>query len=98
MTHRSILVSLAKSKMTKRFIPSPSIYEQFLLKLSFLESLCLLNYVNTGPCCFGNIVVLNHNMQWQPKERKTNLIHNLKFGCCVGLDLVNCTSLLALVL
>jgi hypothetical protein len=84
--------------MTKLGTPSPFIYEQFLLKLSSLQSLSLLNYMNIGPCCFGSIVVLNHNMQWQPKGRKMTLIHTLKFGCCVGLDLANCTSPLALML
>jgi len=84
--------------MTKLVTPSVSIYEQFLLKLSSLQSLNLLNYMNIGPCCFGSIVVLNHNMQWQFKERKMTLIHNLKFGCCVALDFANCTSLLAFML
>jgi hypothetical protein len=84
--------------MTKLCTPSPSIYKQFLLKLSSLQSLSLLNYMNIGPCCFGSIVVLNYNIQWQPKEKKMTLIHNSKFGFCVGLDLANCTSPLALML
>jgi hypothetical protein len=37
-------------------------------------------------------------MQWKPKKRKMTLIHNLNFECCVGLDLANCNSLLALML
>jgi hypothetical protein len=84
--------------MTKLDTPSPFVSEQFLLKLSYLQALSLLNYMNIGPCCFGNIVVLNHNMQWQPKKRKMTLIQNSKFGCCVGLDPTNCTSPLALML